>query len=374
MEAKGYYYLNPALPEVKSYLKKVFRHFVDNYDIDGIHFDRIRYPGSVYTFDPWSIQRFRSDSLRMSISRDEWARRQLTDLVEDVVVEVLLSKPYLVTSAATWGLYKTKDLEGYQHFKSGYAEYFQDAVDWLDKGILDFIVPMIYWDIEDPLPNFNDLWLDFKSRTKNYKYIFPGLRLYDSDWIENGETASQINFVRQNGGLGTVMFSMGPDKNERYEIIQNILYPSKVELPDNLKRTGPRNFYSLNLKSLLGEQPAGQLVQIMSDRMKFTDSEGITGFILPQKPDTLTIKSKHQDYSLQTRSWSVPYSYIIHSDSTISRQPPWIEMRRMPRDTTYRSEFPFLFKTEYPSEVWINDDSVKIYKTGIFFKHVFQAC
>lgn len=370
METKGYHYLNPALPEVKSYLKQVIRHFVKTYDIDGIHFDRIRYPGSVYVNDPYSLERFRSDSLRLNINKSEWARRQLTDLVEDVVVEAMLIKPYLVNSAATWGFYKTKDIEGYEHFNSGYAEYYQDAVDWLDKGILDFIVPMIYWDINDPLPNINDLWLDFKRRTDNYKHIYPGLRIYDCDWIENGETASQINFVRQNNGLGTVMFSLGPQKDERYEIIKNVMYPGKVDLPDNMKRTSSRNIYSLNLKNLFSDSADGQIIQVTNHVEKTTDMEGYTGFFLSDKPDTLTMTADNKSISLLTSDWTVPYSYVVNEDETIHRQSPWIEMRRMPRDTTYNSEFPILCKTEYPAKVWINDDSVKIYKTGIFFKNL----
>ncbi|UCF65597.1 MAG: family 10 glycosylhydrolase, partial [bacterium] len=83
MNLNEYYYLNPALPQVKNYLKHVIRHFVENYDVDGIHFDRIRYPGQNYVSDPYSLQKFRTDSLENRVTRSEWARQQLTDLVEN---------------------------------------------------------------------------------------------------------------------------------------------------------------------------------------------------------------------------------------------------------------------------------------------------
>ncbi|MFQ5435677.1 MAG: glycoside hydrolase family 10 protein, partial [Anaerolineae bacterium] len=113
MRRNEYFYMNPALPAVKTYLKKVIHHFVSKYDIDGLHFDRIRYPGPNYLHDPFTLKYFRADSLRSPITKDEWARRQLTDLVEDVVAEALLIKPYLVNSAATWGLFHTVDMPDY---------------------------------------------------------------------------------------------------------------------------------------------------------------------------------------------------------------------------------------------------------------------
>ncbi len=163
------------------------------------------------------------------------ARILITDLVEDIVVEAMMVKPYLVNSAATWGIYKNDGIERYDQFSSGYDDYYQDAIDWLDKGIMDFIVPMIYWDIEDPAPNFDDLWLDFKKRTSNYKNIFPGLQI-NNDWVENGETVNQINFVRQNGGLGTVLFSIGPKSNKKMSILNNYAYPTKVSSTNQLKK------------------------------------------------------------------------------------------------------------------------------------------
>jgi len=371
MQKNEYYYLNPALPEVRTYLKKVIRHFVETYDIDGLHFDRIRYPGSQYVNDPYSLERFRSDSLRTPITKGEWARKQMSDLVEDVVVEAMLVKPYLVNSAATWGLYWTDDVAGYEHFNSGFATYFQDAIDWLDRGIMDFIVPMIYWDIPNPLPNFDDLWLDFKRRTPYYKFIFPGLRVR-SNLIENGEIASQVNFVRQNEGLGTVMFDLRTlEEGNNLQVVTDILYPEKVELPPNLKRIRPGEIVQLNMRNFFHESPGGQKANIlMTKQEKFTDSEGKIGFILPQLPDTLTIQTDTDLIPLNTDWWRIPYNYLVQKDSTVSRESPWVEFRKMPDDTTTKSQYHLLCKTDYPAEARINGDSVKVYKTGVFFQTI----
>jgi len=364
-----YYYLNPALPEVKTYLKKVIRHFVSNYNVDGLHFDRIRYPGSKYLYDPYTLQKFKKDSLKNPLTRAEWARKTLTDLVEGVVTEAMLIKPDLENSAATWGLYKTKDIPGYEKFNSGYNRYFQDAIDWLDKGIMDFIVPMVYWDIEDPLPNFDDLWLDFKSRTKNYKNIFPGM-LLKKGWIKNGEIARQIKFVRENGGEGTVMFAIGAEKDNRMAIVKNIIYPQKVKLPENIKRTDPKQIYALDLNKLLQQKKGGEEITIDGIKRKRTDTNGQIGFIYSSYLDSMEISTLDDTVKLSTRFWQIPYDYIINKDSTVERRKPWVEMRRYPDRETNRSAYDFLFKTDYPAKAWINGDTAKVYKTGVFFDKV----
>jgi N-acetylmuramoyl-L-alanine amidase len=371
MQKNEYYYLNPALPQVKTYLKKVIHQFVETYDIDGLHFDRIRYPGSQYVNDPYSLKMFRSDSLQTPTTKGQWARKQLSDLVEDVVIEAMLIKPYLVNSAATWGLYRTDDVKGYEQFGSGYAVYYQDAIDWLDRGIMDFIVPMIYWDIPNPLPNFDDLWLDFKKRTPNYKYIFPGLRVR-SKLIDNGEISRQVNFVRQNGGLGTVMFDIGSlEEGNGLTVIKNILYPSNVDVPPNLKRLKPEQIVQLDMRDFFADEPAGREVEIpLTKQEKLTDSQGKAGFILPHLPDTLTIKTNKGLIPLNTYWWRPPYNYLVQKDSTVSKGSPWVEFREMPDDTTLKSKIYLLCKTDYPAKAWIDSDTMKVYKTGIFFKAI----
>lgn len=370
MQLNEYYYLNPALPEVKSYLKKVIGHFVKNYNVDGLHFDRIRYPGPTYLYDPYSIQQFGMDSLRSPLTRADWARWKLTDLVEDVVAEALLIKPYLVISAATWGMYRTDDINGYEHFGSGYENYYQDAIDWLEKGIMDFIVPMIYWDIEQPVPNFHELWSDFKSRTLHFRYIFPGMRLRPG-WITNGETASQVNFVRQSGGLGHVMFAYSDLEGKGLATVKKILYPDRAELPSNLKRVSPEQVFSLRLAKKPSALARWQYIKVEPFSQEETaDREGWIGLILPRKPDSLKIQTDSGIRIISTSNWYTPYKYKIQTDGSVTRESPWVEMRRLPQDTVFSARYHLLCRTEYPGQAFINSDSVKLYRTGIFFKEI----
>ncbi len=371
MKLNEYYYMNPALPEVKSYLKKVFRHFVTTYDVDGIHFDRIRYPGTDYINDPYSKKKFKADSLKTAVSRTDWARRKLTGLVEDVVTEILIVKPYLQISAATWGLYKTKDVKGYEHFNSGYANYYQDAIDWLDKGIMDFIVPMIYWDMPEPKPNFHELWDDFKKRTANHHHIFPGMRVR-KEWITNGETFRQVKYLRQNSGRGHVMWSYSAITNDmELELVRKFIYPKKVVSSVDLRRIYSKNVVSIKFTRADSTVLSGEDVEIEQYfRQKTADSEGRIGIILPEIPEQFEINTLDSNIPIPTRDWKQPFKYTVKSDGSYYRESPWVEFRRMPSALTNQSGYDFLCKTYYPAKTYINGDSVKIYRTGIFFKNI----
>ena len=370
MALNEYYYLNPALPEVKTHLKKVIRHLAENYQIDGIHFDRIRYPGPQYLYDPYSAEKFLSDSMALNISREEWARQNLTDLVEDVVAEALTVKPYLSISAATWGLYRTDDLKKYEHFGSGYQQYYQDAIGWLDRGIMDFIVPMVYWDIKKPRPNFHELWDDFKERTPLYRKIYPGLIVREG-WLQNGETISQVHYIRQNDGLGHVLFSYRAVEGSGQKMIREILYPDRAPVPAGLKSNSHERVMTIKLGSWPPGNEGGTQVNVQNEyRINKTDTEDVIGLIFPEKPDTIVLISNGKTVSANPSAWYPPFTFALDQDGSLVKTEPLLEMRSRVPEITSTPEYHPLFKTHQSAHAEINGEPVKIYKTGIFFKGI----
>ncbi|NNE35947.1 MAG: family 10 glycosylhydrolase, partial [Rhodothermales bacterium] len=55
-----YAFLDPGVPEVKQHLHDVFLEIVDNYPVDGLHYDYVRYPSEVgdWAYNPTSVARF----------------------------------------------------------------------------------------------------------------------------------------------------------------------------------------------------------------------------------------------------------------------------------------------------------------------------
>jgi N-acetylmuramoyl-L-alanine amidase len=103
---------------------------------------------------------------------------------------------------------------------------------------------------------------------------------------------------------------------------------------------------------------------------KKSDSQGKIGLVFPQEPDTILLFVGQKSISLSTQGWYFPYKYEILSDMKVKRESPWLEFRRIPRKITNDSVFHFLCKTDYPAVAWLNGDTAKVYKTGIFFSRV----
>jgi len=54
-------FLEPRKKEVRDFIASIFEEIVANYDVDGVHFDFIRYPGYNYGYDPEIREQFASE-------------------------------------------------------------------------------------------------------------------------------------------------------------------------------------------------------------------------------------------------------------------------------------------------------------------------
>lgn len=132
----GYVVLSPGVLAVQQYLADIYEEVVTNYDVDGIHFDYVRYYGDSYSWDPESLSRFAAEYPGAVPRSDEWyqwRRDQVTALVSQVEGETHAAELETVVSAAVWS-----------NHESGRITYGQDAWHWLAEGYLDVSHPMIY--------------------------------------------------------------------------------------------------------------------------------------------------------------------------------------------------------------------------------------
>lgn len=202
-----YIWLSPGFPEVRTRLAIVAADVARRYDVDGIHLDRIRYPGTAWSYDAPSLAEFGRDPVRY---RAEWLAYR-TNLVNRMVKETYDSvsavKPSLVFSAAVWGVYEDK-----WNWKTqgGLNDLMQDPRAWARGGYMDVIIPMDYYAIKPVLcarADWTCLMLDHLEgagrRTGRQMYIGmdagKGAR----------EIVSQIKVARRNGAAGVALFSFG---------------------------------------------------------------------------------------------------------------------------------------------------------------------
>ena len=197
---KDNWYLDPGNPKTDSYLAKLVNEVVSRYDVDGIHFDYIRYPERAKDFpDHTSYRKYGKKK-----DKSQWRRDNMTRIVRRLYTEVKQLKPWVKVSCSPIGKYNDTG----RYSSSGwnaYKEVYQDAQLWLKNGIHDALFPMMYFQGN----NFYPFALDWQEN-KSGRWIVPGLGIYflhpkEQDW-KLDEIARQIYFLRNIKADGEAYF------------------------------------------------------------------------------------------------------------------------------------------------------------------------
>jgi uncharacterized protein (TIGR03437 family) len=196
--------LDPGHPGATEYLVNVILEPLRHYDIDGIHLDYIRYPEDAdYGYNPVARDRFDRLSGGDSRAWAEFRRRQVTDLVRQVYLRAASIKPRAVVSAALicWGNGPLNDA-GFTS-TDAYARVFQNWRGWLEEGVIDLAMPMMYF--REPANGaFLDRWLTFAKDRSYRRAIVPGIGNYLNP-IAN--SMAQANRVLGAGLSGIAFYS-----------------------------------------------------------------------------------------------------------------------------------------------------------------------
>lgn len=162
------YYLDPGLPASAGYLTRICHEIVTRYDVDGIHFDYIRYPENAPNFpDAATYKKYGKGK-----KKDQWRRDNVTAIVRAIYNDVKAVKPWLRVSCSPVGKYE--DLSRFS--ARGWAALttvHQDAQGWLRDGIMDMLCPMMYFEGD----HFYPFAADWQERAYG-RTIAPGLGIY----------------------------------------------------------------------------------------------------------------------------------------------------------------------------------------------------
>lgn len=204
-QSSGEYWADPAHPGVQQHIFEVAMDIISRYDADGFHFDYVRYPSPDWGYNPVSVARFNERFGRSgtpSSTDHQWLqfrREAVTQLVRRVYVEAMAIKPEFKISAATIGQGGGITSTSQWTSSSAYSARLQDWRAWMEEGILDLNVPMLYYDEQG---NWAHGWTNWNIFAKNHKYdrhlaIGPG-------WYLNtiSDTFNQIQDTRQTTSAG----------------------------------------------------------------------------------------------------------------------------------------------------------------------------
>lgn len=218
------YFLDPGHPDVAEYLTRVYLNVVREYDVDGIHFDYIRYPetetalprGADVGYNETALARFHAATGRTDVPEpgDEqwirWRRLQVTNLVRRVALEARALKPGIFVSAATipWGAPPRREADFAN--VAPMQRVFQDWHSWLREGLLDFAAPMHYArETDDRVRAWFDGWLRWDKDHAHGRRIVIGVGAYRN---EPRHTLAQIARARR-AGAGISLYSYASPKN-----------------------------------------------------------------------------------------------------------------------------------------------------------------
>jgi uncharacterized lipoprotein YddW (UPF0748 family) len=187
---------------------------LERYDLDGMHFDYIRYPSVDFDYSAGALDRFRAwVGPRLPPSRigeldraasvdplawttglpaewDEFRRSQITSLVAELYGEVKARRPELVVSAAV-----------VPDPATAFGMRFQDWEGWLEDGILDVAVPMAYTASTD---QFGGLVRQARSAAGSRERVWAGIGAY----LDSARgTLDKIEVARGLDAGGVVLFS-----------------------------------------------------------------------------------------------------------------------------------------------------------------------
>lgn len=192
---KNYWYLDPGHPNTKTYLASICREIVSRYDVDGIHFDFIRYPEN--SADAVDRLTWKQYGEKTGMSRADWRRSNITACVEEMYRTVKALKPWVKVTAAPLGKYS--DTARYPAGNwNGLNRVYQDAQLWMRTGIIDGVFPMLY---HSDL-NFYPFVLDWKENSYG-RPVTIGLGIYflhprEGKWTLP-DIQRQMNYCRSVG-------------------------------------------------------------------------------------------------------------------------------------------------------------------------------
>jgi uncharacterized lipoprotein YddW (UPF0748 family) len=206
-------YLSPVADGAIAYTVSVVADLVKRYDVDGVHFDYLRYPNDDFDYSPGALASFRRDvvgrlpradrerydarlAAEPTIYADafpegwhEFRRARLTVLATRLHDSVKSHRPDAIVSAAVFP--DARDAFSLRH---------QDWQQWAARGLLDVLCPMAYTGDQATFRS----QIESVRRLAGGRPVWAGIGAYR---LSSSETIENILTARDLGARGIVLFS-----------------------------------------------------------------------------------------------------------------------------------------------------------------------
>lgn len=221
------WWMDPGEPDAVAHSLSVMLDVLARYDVDGIHLDDYFYPYPITSSDDARLeidfpdqpswQRYQDGG--GSMTRDDWRRNNVDGFLERLFYAMRRIKPWVRLGISPFGIGRPElrppGIVGFSQYHKLYA----DVERWLQQGWLDYLVPQLYWPLDQKEQAFIPL-LDYWHRQNMVgRHVWAGLytsrvsaaalaNATKSGWPAD-EISNQIAATRQRApGTGHVHFSM----------------------------------------------------------------------------------------------------------------------------------------------------------------------
>ncbi len=216
----GYYTFDAGSPGVQSYLMSIVRELCNNYEIDGIHWDYIRYTQTnagypaVWSYADSSLHRYQRiygldpnyvpDPNSPPTSWNDFRRRTINEVVRRGMFEMATSPNVRQPLKHTAALVTWAPASSNFHNTNAYA-LFSDWEYWQSQGWLDATVPMAYFDEPTYAATYRS-WvtnsITWSNNANRHCYIGPGIYLNTF-----ADSKTQMLYARNAGAEGLNTYS-----------------------------------------------------------------------------------------------------------------------------------------------------------------------
>lgn len=289
----GNLYFNPGIPEVRKLIIDSALEIVENYEVDGIHFDDYFYPGQDFD-DKATFAKYGSAYSNIG----DWRRANVNTLISDLSHAIKATGKSVRFGISPFGIWANKKSNPMGSDTSGmesYYDHYADTRKWVKEGMIDYIAPQLYWNIGYTAADYNKLlnwWKDTVKGTGVDLYI--GQAAYkagnfdcSSPWYGVSEIAKQMELNKKASEVkGSIFFNYSTlaDYSALTAVIKAVYEQQDgltAAIPADLAR--PQNNISTNFESfyLNGSSDPDKPLYLNGQLVENRSEKGYFGVLVP---------------------------------------------------------------------------------------------
>ena len=329
---------NFGIPAVRQYITQVVKNLVQNYDVDGIHFDDYFYPYPIkgaHFNDDEAYAQYKSPNESLA----DWRRRNINLLIEEISTTIKAVNPRVKFGISPFGIWrhKSSDPEYGSPTSKGlqsYDDLFADTEKWTKSGWLDYLAPQLYWGNTHRVAPFGPLakWWNEHGYGKP---IYIGHATYHlNDQWNASELSKQLLQARSLDQVkGSIYFSSNQLTNNVKgwrDSLRTVHYKHIALVPtmpwiDNIPPTAPhkvslqKNSEKWTIRWQAGEpstdkDPAAYYVVYRIHR-----SEGIRGI---ENAANIIYKGQKNEYIIESSEMQTSHGFVVTAFDRLHNESP----------------------------------------------------